>query len=47
MTNKRKLLRGNYNIVDRYKKLPNLQWTSIAGMRVKACTTCIRTMYKA
>lgn len=29
MANKRKLLRGHYNPVNRYRKYPNLQWAII------------------
>jgi len=53
MANKRKLLRGNYNIVNRYKKYPNLQWARVdglsagkAGKRVMICTSCIKTLSK-
>jgi ribosomal protein L28 len=29
MANKRKLLRGHYNPVNRYRKYPNLQWALV------------------
>jgi hypothetical protein len=29
MANRRKLLRGNYNPVNRYRKYPNLQWALV------------------
>lgn len=29
MANKRKLLRGHYNPVNRYRKYPNLQWVKV------------------
>ena len=44
--NKRKLLRGNYNIVNRYRKYPNLQWAQVDGKRVKICTDCKKTQNK-
>ncbi|MEK7506573.1 MAG: L28 family ribosomal protein [Patescibacteria group bacterium] len=51
--NKRKLLRGHYNIVNRYRKYPNLQWAKVpdqsvpAGWRrMKICTDCIKTLQK-
>ena len=47
MANKRKLLRGHYNIVNRYKKYPNLQWARVNGERVKICTSCIKTLAKS
>ncbi|MFH1769437.1 MAG: hypothetical protein ABH833_02095 [Parcubacteria group bacterium] len=46
MANKRKLLRGHYNVVDRYKKLPNLQWFRVDGKRIKICTSCIKAKSK-
>ncbi len=46
MANKRKLLRGHYNIVNRYKKHVNLQWALVGGKRIKMCTDCIRTIHK-
>lgn len=53
MANKRKLLRGNYNPVDRYKKHPNLQWAKIDGLptgqtgkRIKICTSCLKARSK-
>jgi hypothetical protein len=53
VANKRKLLRGHYNPVDRYRKYPNLQWakvpdkTASAGWRrVKICTSCIKARSK-
>ena len=45
--NKRKLLRGNYNVVNRYRKYPNLQWAKIDGKRIQVCTSCIKTLAKA
>lgn len=47
MANKRKLLRGNYNITNRYKKYPNLQWSKFEGGRIMICTDCIKTLTKA
>ena len=47
MVNKRKLLRGHYNIVNRKRKYPNLQWLNVDGKRLKACTDCIKTQYKS
>jgi len=29
VANKRKLLRGHYNPVNRYRKYPNLQWAKV------------------
>ena len=46
MANKRKLLRGHYNIVNRYRKYPNLQWSNSDGQRVKICTSCIKAQSK-
>jgi hypothetical protein len=46
MANKRKLLRGNYNIVNRYKKYPNLQWAQVDGKRIKICTSCLKAQAK-
>ena len=46
MANKRKLLRGNYNPVNRYRKYPNLQWSRIEGKRIKICTSCIKSLVK-
>ncbi|MGD0977073.1 MAG: 50S ribosomal protein L28 [Minisyncoccia bacterium] len=46
MANKRKLLRGNYNIVNRYKKYPNLQWARVDGKRIKICTSCLKAQAK-
>lgn len=43
----RKKLRGKYNPTTKSRKYPNLQKTSIAqGLRVLACTQCIRTLNK-
>ena len=44
--NKRKLLRGHYNITNRYRKYPNLQWAKVDGKRIMICTTCIKTLAK-
>lgn len=41
---KRRLLRGHYNPVSQARKYPNLQKTKIMGIRVTACTKCIRTL---
>lgn len=41
---KRRLLRGHYNPVNKSRKYPNLQKTSIMGIKVTACTKCIRTL---
>ena len=47
VANKRKLLRGNYNVVNRYRKYPNLQWAMVDGKRTKICTSCIKTLAKS
>lgn len=40
-------LRGQYNPTSKKRKYPNLQWVRLDdGMRIKACTKCIRTMTK-
>jgi len=39
-------LRGNYNPTTKRRKYPNLQWTTVDGKRVKACTKCIKTASK-
>jgi ribosomal protein L28 len=44
--NTRKLLRGNYNLTGTKRQKPNLQPTTVEGLKVKACTTCIRTIAK-
>lgn len=44
--NKRKLLRGHYNPVNRYRKYPNLQWADVGGHRMMICTSCIKTLAK-
>jgi ribosomal protein L28 len=41
---KRRLLRGHYNPMPKSRKYPNIQKTSIAGIRIDACTKCIRTL---
>lgn len=46
MAIKRKLLRGNYNPVKKYRKYPNLQWAKVNGVRIKICTDCIKTLTK-
>ncbi len=46
MANKRKLLRGNYNPVNRYKKSVNLQWAVWNGKRTQLCTSCIKALTK-
>ncbi|MEK7616141.1 MAG: hypothetical protein AAB420_02965 [Patescibacteria group bacterium] len=46
MATKRKLLRGHYNPVNRYRKYPNLQWALVAGKRTMICTSCIKTLAK-
>ena len=51
---KRKLLRGHYNPTHKVRKHPNLQWVTLtkakagvsAGTRLKACTKCIKALYK-
>ncbi|MFY9462379.1 MAG: L28 family ribosomal protein [Candidatus Sungiibacteriota bacterium] len=44
----RKLLRGHYNLTKTSRKYPNLQWARlVSGQRVKACTSCIKTLHKA
>jgi len=41
------LLRGHYNPTNKTRKYPNLQQTrNVEGLRVLACTSCIRTMAK-
>lgn len=47
MANKRKLLRGNYNPVNRYRKNVNLQWAKINGKRMQICTSCMKTLTKS
>ena len=43
----RKKLRGNYNPTVRTRRYPNLQkLTVMEGLRVDACTQCIRTVKK-
>jgi len=43
----RKKLRGKYNPTVKKKKYPNLQWVTLPnGKRVKACTRCIKTLFK-
>ncbi|OGM94585.1 hypothetical protein A2524_03355 [Candidatus Wolfebacteria bacterium RIFOXYD12_FULL_48_21] len=43
----RKKLRGNYNPTVRTRRYPNLQkLTVMEGLRVNACTQCIRTVKK-
>jgi ribosomal protein L28 len=46
MQGERKLLRGHYNPVNWSRKYPNLQWARVDGVRVKACTGCLRTATK-
>ena len=46
MANKRKLLRGNYNPVNRYRKNVNLQWTHLNGKRIQICASCIKSLTK-
>jgi ribosomal protein L28 len=43
---KRRLLRGHYNPVSQARKYPNLQKTTFAGIKLTACTKCIRTIAK-
>lgn len=43
---KRRLLRGHYNPVSKARKYPNIQTTTFAGIKLKACTKCIRTLAK-
>lgn len=44
----RKLLRGNYNPTSKHTQKVNVQpYTLPDGTRVKACTTCIRTINKS
>ena len=45
--NKRTLLRCHYNITNRYRKYPNLQWAKVDGKRIKLCTSCIKTLNKS
>lgn len=42
----RKLLRGHYNVTADRAFAPNLQWVRRDGVRLKACTGCIRTLHK-
>lgn len=45
---KRKLLRGNYNPTSKHTQNVNVQpYTLEDGTKIKACTTCIRTLKKA
>lgn len=45
---KRKLLRGNYNPTSKHTQKVNVQpYTLPDGTKVKACTTCIRTVNKS
>ena len=51
--NKRTLLRGHYNITNRYRKYPNLQWAKVSDKTLPAgwrkmmiCTSCIKTQAK-
>lgn len=47
MVGTRKLLRGHYNPTNWSRKYPNLQKViTPAGVRVLACTTCIKTFSK-
>jgi hypothetical protein len=41
---KRRLLRGHYNPVSTARKYPNLQKTTVMGIKVTACTKCMRTL---
>jgi len=43
-----KKLRGHFNPTTKRRAYPNLQWTVIpsTGKRVKACMSCIKTLYK-
>ena len=41
---KRRLLRGHYNPVSKSRKYPNIQQTTVMGIKIKACTKCIRTL---
>ncbi len=44
---KRKLLRGNYNPTSNHTQKINVQpYTLEDGTKIKACTTCIRTLKK-
>jgi len=53
-----KKLRGKYNPTSKKKKYPNLQWVKLpprtatklgltANKRVRACTKCIKKLYKS
>jgi len=43
----RKKVRSKYNPVGRHKTQANLQWVKMPdGERIKACTSCIRTLAK-
>ncbi|MBI2041490.1 MAG: 50S ribosomal protein L28 [Candidatus Nealsonbacteria bacterium] len=42
-----KKLRGKYNPTVKKRKLPNIQWATLAsGKRIRACVACIRTLSK-
>ena len=42
----RRLLRGHYNPVNYSRKYPNLQYTTVGGVRKLICTNCMRTLRK-
>jgi len=44
----RKLLRGHYNVTNKTRKQPNLQWAKLPGKtgRVKVCIKCLRILKK-
>lgn len=44
--NRRKLLRGHYNVTGKRTFKPNLQSTIHDGKKVLACVRCIRTKAK-
>ena len=44
MGGKRRLLRGHYNPTGKSRKYPNIQQTTVMGIKIKACTKCIRTL---
>lgn len=42
-----KKIRSKYNPTNTRRQYPNLQWITLEnGKRIKACTKCIKTIYK-
>lgn len=48
MKTKRQKLRGHKNPTSKKKAYPNLQWVRLpdSGERVKACTSCLKSLYR-